>query len=185
MCVEKAWSECPHGAYPILVGNLNINLRTPCTERKETIAEQVEIMRLVDMSRHFCHCLGKRLRGRWTWQMRRGGRWISSQCDYFLGRETDHRRFRRVSVQMPCYYSDHCALVAVIYAEGGGRELKQYQWRTQQFPLFLPRGPMSQLNAAYKGLKQDVVCHPPRERPANIWITNKTWKIVDMHALLR
>jgi hypothetical protein len=58
MCIDKAWSECPRGAHPILVGNLNINLHAPCTEREETIAEQVEIMGLVNMSRHFCHRLG-------------------------------------------------------------------------------------------------------------------------------
>jgi hypothetical protein len=54
----------------------------------------------------------------------------------------------------------------------------------QQFPLSLPRGPMLQLDAAYKELKQDVVRPPPREHPANIWITDKTWKIVDTCALL-
>jgi len=120
MCVDKAWSECPCGAHPILVGNLNINLHAPCTERKETIVKQVEAMGLVDMSRHFCQRSEKWLRGKWTWRMRRGGRWISSQCDYFLGRETDRRRFQRVSIWMPSYYSNHRALVAVIYAEGGG-----------------------------------------------------------------
>jgi hypothetical protein len=88
-------------------------------------------MDLVDMSRHFRQRLGKRLRGRWVWQMRRGGRWISSQCNYFLGRETDHRRFWCVSIRMPHYFSNHCALVAVIYAEGGGGGLKHYQWRMQ------------------------------------------------------
>jgi hypothetical protein len=119
-CVDKAWRECPEGAHPILVGDLNVKLRAPRTEREETIAEQVDAMDLVDMSRHFCHRSGKRLRGRWTWRMRREGRWISSQCDYFLGRETDRRRFWRVSVRMPRYHSDHRALVAVIYAEGGG-----------------------------------------------------------------
>jgi hypothetical protein len=92
-CVDKAWSECPRSAHPILVGDLNINLRAPCTEREEMIAEQVEAMGLVDMSRHFYQRSGKRLRGGWTWRMRRGGRWISSQCNYFLGRETDCRRF--------------------------------------------------------------------------------------------
>jgi hypothetical protein len=40
-------------------------------------------------------------------------------------RETDRRRFRRVSVRMSRYHSDHRALVAVIYAERGG-ELKRY-----------------------------------------------------------
>jgi hypothetical protein len=119
-CVDKAWSECPRGAHPILVGNLNINLCALRIERKETVVEQVDAMGLVDMSRHFCQRSGKQLRGRWTWGMRRGGRWISSQCNYFLGRETNHRRFQCVSVRMPLYYSNHCALVTVIYAEGGG-----------------------------------------------------------------
>ncbi len=55
----------------------------------------------------------------------------------------------------------------------GGGELKRYQKQTQQFPLSLPRGPKAQLDAAYKELQQDVVHPPPRERPANSWITAK------------
>jgi hypothetical protein len=161
--INKAWCECPKGAHPILVGDLNFNLRVPCTEREETIAEQVDAMDLVDMSRHFCQRLGNRLRGRWTWQMRREGRWISSQCDYFLGRETDRRRFQCISVQMPCYHSNYRALVAVIYAEGGG-ELKRYRRQMQQFPLSLPRGPQTQLDAGYEELLQHAVC-PPQGAP--------------------
>jgi hypothetical protein len=183
-CINKAWRECPKGAHPILVGDLNINLRAPHTAREETIAEQVDAMDLADMSRHFCQCSGKRLWGRWTWQMRREGRWISSQCDYFLGRETDRRRFRRMSIRMPCYHSNHHALVAVIYAEGG-EELKQYRHRTQRFPLSLPHGPWTQLHAGYEELLQHVVCPPPRERPANKWITDATWKVVDYRAMLQ
>jgi hypothetical protein len=55
-----------------------------------------------------------------------GGRWISFQCNYFFGQETDRQRFQRISVWMPCYYFNHCTLVAVIY-EGGEGELKQYR----------------------------------------------------------
>ncbi len=77
------------GARPLLVGDLNFNFHAPRTEREETIAKQVDAMDLVDMSRHFCQRTGRRLRGWWTWRMRREGRWISSQCDYFFGRETD------------------------------------------------------------------------------------------------
>jgi hypothetical protein len=116
--------------------------------------------------------------------MRREGRWISSQCDYFLGRETDRRRFWCISVRMPCYHSDHRALVAVIYAEGG-EELKRYRRRTQRFPLSLPRGPRTQLDAGYEELLQHVVQPPPRERPANKWITDATWKVVNYRAMLR
>ncbi len=81
--IDKAWSAGPMGAHPILAGDLNINLHAPRTEQEETIAKQVDSMNLFDMSRHFCQHTGKRLWGRWMWRMRRGGRWISSQCDYF------------------------------------------------------------------------------------------------------
>jgi hypothetical protein len=89
--VERAWQACPAGARPLLVGDLNFNFCAPCTEREETIAKQVDAMDLIDMSRHFCQRTGRWLRGRWTWRMRREGRWISSQCDYFFGRETDSK----------------------------------------------------------------------------------------------
>jgi hypothetical protein len=62
-------------------------------DREEAIAEQVEAMGLVDMSRHFYQRTGKRLQGMWMWRMRREGRWISSQCDYLFGRETNRQRF--------------------------------------------------------------------------------------------
>ena len=62
--------------------------------------------------------------------------------------DTAGRRIWRVSVRMPSYHSDHRALVAVIYAEREG-ELKRYRRRTQQFPLSLPRGPWTQLDAGY------------------------------------
>ena len=74
---------------------------------------------------------------------------------------------------MPCYYSNHCALVAVIHA-GGGEELKRYRQRMQQFPISLPRGPQKQLDAEYEELQRDVVRPPLREHPANSWITIKT-----------
>ena len=71
--IGKAWRECPKGAHPILVGNLNLNLCAPRTEREDMIAKHVDAMDLVNMSRHYCQRLGKRLQGRWTWRMRRGG----------------------------------------------------------------------------------------------------------------
>jgi hypothetical protein len=84
---------------------------------------------------------------------------------------------------MPCYYSDHRALVAVIHA-GGGEELKRYRRRTQQFPISLPCGPRKQLDAEYEELQRDVVRPPLRECPANSWITTKTWKLVNHRPML-
>ncbi len=62
--IERAWQVCPTGAHPLLVGNLNFNFCAPRTEREETIAEQVDAMDLVNMSRLFCQCSGKWLQGR-------------------------------------------------------------------------------------------------------------------------
>jgi hypothetical protein len=53
-CINKAWCECRKGAHPILVGDLNLNLCALCMAREETIAEQVDAMDLVNMSRYFC-----------------------------------------------------------------------------------------------------------------------------------
>jgi hypothetical protein len=72
--VKQAWQACPAGARPLLVGDLNFNFCAPCTERKERIAKQVDAMDLVNISRHFCQRTGRRLRGWWTWWMRREGR---------------------------------------------------------------------------------------------------------------
>jgi hypothetical protein len=87
--VNEAWQACPKGCHPILLGNLNVNLAAPCNECDDTIANQVDAIALTDMSNHFRQRCGRRSRGRWTWRMRRGRGWVSSQCDYVLGRATD------------------------------------------------------------------------------------------------
>ncbi len=89
-----------------------------------------------------------------------------------------------MSVRMPHYHSNHRALVAIIYAEGG-EELKWYCRQMQRFPLSLPHGPWTQLDTGYKELLQHMVRPPPREHPANKWITNATWKVVDYCAMLQ
>ncbi len=97
--VDEAWQAYPKGCLPILLGDLNINLAAPCNEHDDTIAEQVNAMALINMTSHFCQWCRRRSRGRWTWRMRRERWWVSSQCDYILGRETNLGRwFWRISV---------------------------------------------------------------------------------------
>jgi hypothetical protein len=84
--VKQAWNECPRGHTPILLGNLNVNLHAPSNKRDKRITEAVkDVVGLVDVSKHFCQKFRGTMRGRWTWRMRRGRRWTTSQCDYFLG----------------------------------------------------------------------------------------------------
>jgi hypothetical protein len=166
--VEGAWNKCPKGHIPILLGDLNINLASPRNERDEMIAEQVQdVMGLIDMSCQFKQCRRARARGRWTWRMRRGGRWVSSQCDYFLGREIGRRRFRSVALRVPCHHdSDHRAIVVKIYS-GAEKELKAYQRRFSKFPIRLPRGPQGELETLFEELCLDVA-PPPRGKDPKI-----------------
>jgi hypothetical protein len=120
--IEQVWMACPKGCLPIVLGDLNVNLAVPCNKQDKTIAKQVDTMNLVDMSSHFCQHWGRNSHGRWTWRIRRGRCWVSSQCDYILGRATNLGRFWCVSIRMPFYHdSNHRALVAKI-CTGGGRK---------------------------------------------------------------
>ncbi len=183
--VNEAWRACPKGCLPILLGDLNVNLAAPRNERDDTIAKQVDAMALINMTSHCCQLRGRRSRGQWTWRMRKGRRWVSSQCDYILGRETNLGRwFWRVSIRMPfCHDSNHRALVAEICA-GGGREMAKYRKRYHHFPLKIPRGPRIERASKYKELCLDVTPPPMREHPANQWILNKTWAAVDKQATM-
>ncbi len=92
--VEQALNECLQGHTPLLIGDLNINLCAPRDEKDEQIAEVVEdVCGLTDLSKHFCQQSRGHTRGRWMWRMRRGRRWVTSQCDYFLGWATNRRKF--------------------------------------------------------------------------------------------
>jgi hypothetical protein len=53
-----------------------------------------------------------------------------------------------------------CAGHCHLRRKGGGGELKQYQQWAQRFPISLPPGPQTQLDAEYKELQQDAV-RPP------------------------
>jgi hypothetical protein len=114
--IIQAWNKCPRGHIPILLGNLNGNLRAPRDDRDKQIAEAVEdVMGLTNLSKHFCQRSRGLMRGRWTWRMRRGRRWISSQCDYLLGWCADRRKFCSICLQTPFNQdSDHHAIITRI-----------------------------------------------------------------------
>jgi hypothetical protein len=161
--VEAAWIKCPKGHIPILLGDLNIKFASPRNEGDELIAKHVgDVMGLVNVSRHFRQLCPAWARGRWTWRMRRGGRWVSSQCDYFLGREINRRRFCNISLWMPSQHdSDHCAIIAKFYS-GDEKKMKAYWQRCHRFPIKLPHGPQRELETLFEKLCMDVV--PPLKR---------------------
>jgi hypothetical protein len=107
--VKQALIECPKGHTPLLLGNLNIKLCTPWVERDERIAEVLEdVCGLTNLSKHFCQQSCGHTGGRCMWRMRRGRRWVTSQCDYFLGRVTDRKKFCKICLRHPFnQVSDH------------------------------------------------------------------------------
>ena len=57
--LRTAWASCPADCSPLLLGDLNINLRDPRTEREEAIADFLNDINVVDVSRWFrqrCGC---------------------------------------------------------------------------------------------------------------------------------
>ena len=111
---------------------------------------------------------------------------ISSQCDYLMARASVRRRFRRVRLVAPRFHdSDHHAVVSQIYL-GCGREMQQYRRNHQRFPITLPHiGPGTELESLFAELQSDCEAPPVRARPANAWISQSTWDLVDRRASLR
>ena len=107
--VKQAWKECLNGCKPILLGDLNTNILIPRDERQDVIAEMCDSMDLISMASQFWQRHRHGSRGaRWTWRMRREGRFVSSTCDYLLARGPCCKKFRRVHLaNLRHHYSDH------------------------------------------------------------------------------
>jgi hypothetical protein len=143
MHVDEAWRACPKGCLPILFGDLNVNLSAPCNKCNNTIAKQVDAMALINMSSHFRQRHGRRSRVRWTWRMRRGRQWVSSQCDYVLGRETDLGRwFWRVSIERLFVMTPTIMLLLLKFAQGEGGRWRSIESGTVVFPTKSPGDPV-------------------------------------------
>jgi hypothetical protein len=63
--------------------------------------------------------------------------------------------------------------------------METYRKRCHHFPLKIPRGPRAELVSKYEELRLDVIPPLVRERPANRWISDKTWAAVDKRATMR
>ena len=55
--LRVAWDACPKKCKPLLMGDLNINLRDPRSEREEIIADFLNDVNVVNVSQKFRHGL--------------------------------------------------------------------------------------------------------------------------------
>ena len=56
--LRAAWGACPNNCKPLLMGDLNINLSDPRSEREEIIADFLDDVNVVDVSRQFRQRMG-------------------------------------------------------------------------------------------------------------------------------
>ena len=124
--IQRAWAQCPKGSHPIVLGDLNANIHNPQTDRDMAVTEQAAAMDIQDMSRQFRQRRRTWAKGRWTWRMRRRGRWISSQPDYILATDKARRLISNCAMRISNHHkSDHRAMIAMIRG-GDSRRLQEY-----------------------------------------------------------
>ena len=178
--VMNAWDQCPKGCLYMLVGDLDINLDAPRDERDETIVEQADHMDLVCMTRQFKQRQKHRIQGRWTLQLRRRGRFVSSKPNYFLARESYQRKFRNVIIRLPYHHDSNHRAVAAQFYPGPKRQIQAFRKWRHRFQIWLPRNePPTENEGFCEELRQSCVPPHHQERHVNSWISTHTWKLVD------
>jgi hypothetical protein len=174
---------------------LNIRNQDPRDAQEEEIADLLDEINLVDTSRKFIQRQSRRhgilQRNRWTWRKKRRtegyqrGRWIYSQPDYIMARESVMKHIRKAGIRTPRYHiSDHGSVVLYLKAGNKGR-LNTYRKQRQRFPVQLEFGPQDEMTTNFEKLR--VLCDEPdpKKRPQNNWISDDTWKIVRNMTMLR
>ena len=102
--IELALNRFSTGPAPILLGDLNVNLRAPQGARENQIAALVASYGLFDLLPNFKQ--RRRYGDGATWSQHRDGEVVKGWCDYILG--TDRRMFSNVCLRDPqCFSSDH------------------------------------------------------------------------------
>ena len=117
--------------------------------------------------------------------MRRRGQRVSSHPDYSLTQEQDWRRFQNVVLQrLPNHDSKHWAVVTTFYS-GTKQKIQLYLKGHQQFPLKFPQyAPQIEIESMFEEFRSSCGELPVRKRPANTWILQDTWKLVNQRDIL-
>ena len=181
--VERALNRFSQGPAPILLGDLNVNLREPTGARETQIAAMVASYSLQDMIPHFKQ--RPRYRDGATWRQYRNGELVKGWCDYLLG--TDRSRLRKVCIRDPrCFSSDHFVVMGKLMSERL-RSNRRYLNGRQRFPLKAHKvGPTSSLaDQLFQKLKDAMPNPTGQERRRAAWISEATWRLVDARSSLR
>ncbi len=106
------------------------------------------------------------------------------QPDYIMVHDRDCRRFLNIGFRWLRFHdSDHQTVVATLKL--GGRRLKEYRKKRQEFPLHLP--PVEQqddLTQAFEALKATCVEPVMTKAHWRNWMSDSTWLLIKQHTLL-
>jgi hypothetical protein len=184
--LRAAWNACPDGCALLVMGDLNISFEHPRDKREEAIADLLNKINLVYLSRKFClrQCRLQLARRRWTWWQKQTGRWHCSQPDYIMTREGDIQYFQKIAFQLPLVHdSDHRAVIATFRARKM-QQLTTYHCHRQRLPLRFPPKPHDKLTHTFKALKLTCIEADPQSRGENEWISTETWHLISHRSML-
>ena len=180
--LRAAWASCSANCKPLLLGDLNFDLRNPRSKRKEMIVDFVNDINVADMSCKFWQWMGCRQGpgARWTWRQWRGGRWYHSQPDYCLAWEGDVKLLQNIAFQQPRVLdSDHRAVVLSVL-RGHKDWVKKFRRQCQTFPLTLPPWEdQDKLTRDFGDLKDTCNKEVRARRKYADWISPGTWHLIN------
>ena len=166
----------------ILVGDLNINLDSPESERDVEIAQLLANAGLRDMHHHFK--TGRRRSS--TWHQKRNEEIVWSRPDYFLG--TDRRIIRKYKIRDPRHFVTDHKLVCGYLISNELKENKNYLKGRTLFPHRTPKmGPSSKMDSLFQDIETagKPTSSERRQGPRSGWISDETWRIVDQKNAFR
>jgi hypothetical protein len=183
-----AWATCPLTCKPLLLGDLNIDFGSPQTSQEEAIADLLDDINLVNMSRKYVQRCGRRQGkgAKWTWRQRRGAGPLASVPTRLLyGMGQRREAFRNVAFWQPRFHtSDHRAVVASI-VRGRHGQLKLYCRRCQRFPLQLPPIEEQDQQTRLLGeLQKTCKENATMQQMKNNWILEESWHLLAHRAML-
>ena len=168
---------------PIVLGDLNVDLRRPQSNRTQAVAATLATYGLEDMLYHFKQ--RKAFTHRQTWWQFRAGTLIRSRCDYILG--TDRRLFETAGLRDPRYFSSDHYMVVARYLIRPTPSHKRYLRGRKRLPLIPPtRGPLTKADTLFQEVKANFPeTPPPKPHASKQWLSQATLTLIDTRCSLR
>ena len=183
--LETALGRFQGGPTPIVLGDLNTELKAPRNNREQRVADILADAGVFNMLPHFMHRRKHANHVTWRQRDRDGTVLAQGRCDYILG--SDRRRFTSVTLkEPPNYTSDHVMVVGQLLSKPYGHH-RRYLRSRQRYPIAAPKvGPHSPIaDRLFQSLKDAAPRSGSRTHPRAAWISDATWTLIDRKSALK